>query len=181
MKILSLDLEMNQPSGRIIQIGACVGDTQTGQILEELSVLVDPGEELTDFIVDLTGIYPRHIIEEGGTLIDAYQQLRALHAKHQCFMNPITWGGGDSYELKQQLVRDYPEWDANTHWCFGRRWIDVKTLWHTQQIANEGKMQGGLARCLTKVGLQFKGRKHNAKDDAINTFYMFQHMLRKFR
>lgn len=171
---------MNQPSGRIIQIGACVGDTLTGEILETLSVLVDPGEELTDFIVNLTGIYPAHISEKGGTLMAAYEKLKELHIKHACFMNPITWGGGDSYELKQQLVRDYPDWDQKL-WTFGRRWIDVKTLWHTQQIAIEGKLQAGLAKALAKSGMQFKGRRHNAKDDAINTFYMFQYMLRRFR
>lgn len=178
MKLLSLDLEMNQPSGKIIQVGACVGDTRTGQVLDTLSVFVDPEEELSEYIVTLTGIYPAHIINEGKTLLEAYELLRDFHLKHQCFMNPLTWGGGDSYELRQQLKIQSVEPED---WCFGRRWIDVKTLYITKRIAIEANLQAGLAKAMHREGLQFKGRKHDAKSDAINTFYMFVHLMRKFK
>ena len=180
MKLTSLDLEMNQPSGRIIQIGACVGDTNTGEILETLSVLVHPGigDPITEFITGLTGITQQQVDTDGTSLLEAYDILKDLHTRHQCFMNPLTWGGGDSYELKKQLERDFG-WVNN--WCFGRRWIDVKTLYHTRQLARDGKVQAGLARALTKLGLQFKGRKHNAKDDAVNTFYAYLELSKVFK
>jgi inhibitor of KinA sporulation pathway (predicted exonuclease) len=170
VNLLSLDLEMNQPSGRIIQIGACVGNIHTGEIVETLSILVDPGEPLSDFIIGLTGITEERLDRDSTSLLEAYQTLQSMHKRHTCFMNPLTWGGGDSYELKKQLI----EQDSlQGPWCFGRRWIDVKTLYHTRQLMNGKPVQAGLAKALVKLGLQFKGRKHDALDDAINTFKIF--------
>ena len=42
MKILSFDLELNQdPSGaKIIEIGACIGETSTSEVLEVFSISI---------------------------------------------------------------------------------------------------------------------------------------------
>jgi inhibitor of KinA sporulation pathway (predicted exonuclease) len=56
---------------------------------------------------------------------------------------------------------------------FGRRWIDCKTLYVSRCFARGEKHQAGLAKAMTKVGLRFDGRKHNAMDDAINTFFLY--------
>jgi inhibitor of KinA sporulation pathway (predicted exonuclease) len=178
MKLLSLDLEMNQPSGKIIQVGAAVGDTDTNTVLETLSVMVNPYEQLNPYIIDLTAITQEQV-DNGVTLRSAYDQLVELQKKHNCFMNPLTWGGGDSIELKNQLIADNP--DQYIDWAFGRRWIDVKTVFITYQLANGGKMQGGLAKSMTKLGLAFKGKKHNALDDAVNTFRIYMALLRKLK
>jgi len=53
MKLTSLDLEMNQPSGKIIQIGAVVGDTATGEVSHRLRIYVNPGESVAQMITDL--------------------------------------------------------------------------------------------------------------------------------
>jgi inhibitor of KinA sporulation pathway (predicted exonuclease) len=34
---------------------------------------------------------------------------------------------------------------------------------------------------MTKLGLAFQGRKHNALDDALNTFTMYRALLAEFR
>ena len=117
----ALDLEMNQPSGTIIQVGACVGNIQTGEILETLSVFVNPKEKLSDFIIDLTGI-TQEDVNNGVTLEEAYLKLKEMHLRHKSFTNAITWGGGDSKELLDQLGMD----QEDERWCFGRRWIDAK-------------------------------------------------------
>ena len=56
MKLTSLDLELNQPSGKIIQIGAVVGDTETGEITQRLRIYVNPGEPIAPFITELCAI-----------------------------------------------------------------------------------------------------------------------------
>jgi inhibitor of KinA sporulation pathway (predicted exonuclease) len=33
---------------------------------------------------------------------------------------------------------------------------------------------------MTKIGLSFRGRKHNASDDALNTFRMYRALLAEF-
>lgn len=174
MKILSLDLEMNQPSGRIIQIGAVVGDINTGQVVERFGVFVDCFEPLNPEITKLTGISVADL-SRAVSLPLAYAEFLKFHERHKPFCNPLTWGGGDSAELKNQL-------DGNwTRWVFGRRWIDAKTIYQSQCLAIGKPVQGGLSRVMTKYGLRFKGRKHNAIDDAENTFLLYFEMLKMFR
>ena len=120
---LSLDLEMNQPSGKIIQIGAVVGDIITGDIVDRIRIYVNPNEPLLEYIVNLCGISQADV-DSGDDLVSAYNKLKSFHQKHDCFMNPITWGGGDSDYLLNQLKEE----DKDIKWCFGRRWIDVKTI-----------------------------------------------------
>jgi inhibitor of KinA sporulation pathway (predicted exonuclease) len=170
----SLDLEMAQPSRKIIQIGACAGNIATGEIIEKLSILVNPEEQLTQYITDLTGI-KQSDVDNGTSLIDAYDILKRFHKQHNSFVNPITWGGGDSQEIYEQLILE--RHNPNFDWCFGRRWIDVKTLFVSWRFANKQPIQGGLAKSMLKVGLRFQGRKHNATDDSVNTFLMYCKML----
>lgn len=176
MKITSLDLELNQPSGKIIQIGAVIGDTVTGEVSQRLRVYVDPKEPLSDFIIELTGISQKHIDEQGVSLKEAYLQLREFHLRHSTFLNPLTWGGGDSQEVFDQLA---PE--DRAEWPFGRRWVDAKTIYVSECIARGLPVQGGLSKVMTKYNMNFKGRKHDAQDDAENTFKLYHEMLIRIR
>jgi inhibitor of KinA sporulation pathway (predicted exonuclease) len=172
MKLTCIDLELNQPSGKIIQIGAVIGDTNTGDITHRLKVYVNPQEPLSQFIIDLTGITQSVIDKEGITLTEAYLQLKEFHLRHSTFMNPLTWGGGDSQEIFDQL----PVGDR-IDWPFGRRWIDAKTLYVSECIAKGLPVQGGLSKVMTKYNLKFQGKKHDALDDAENTFRLYKEML----
>jgi inhibitor of KinA sporulation pathway (predicted exonuclease) len=171
----SLDLEMNQPSGKIIQIGAVIGNIKTGEILSKLSVFINPKEELNPEIIKLTKIKQVQV-DAGLTLEEGYQHLKRMHEEFKSFCNPITWGGGDSKELLDQLKLENPNFQG---WCFGRRWIDTKTLFVSWRFANGEQIKGGLARSMSKVGLQFRGHAHDAAWDAENTFYMYCEMLKK--
>lgn len=167
MIITSLDLEMNQPSGKIIQIGACVGNLVTGEILDTLRIYIKLDEPLNPFITTLTNITEQHLLD-GVTLEEGYKALLEMHQKHKAYLNPLTWGGGDSECLGTQLGLSG---DLAT-WCFGRRWLDVKSYYQFYCMANQIKPQSGLAKSLTKLKMQFKGTKHDALDDAINTFLL---------
>jgi len=175
INLLSLDLELNQPSNSIIQIGAVVGNLASGKILEEYSAYINCGEILDPFIINLTGIKQEQV-DNGISLYTAYEQLKELHKKYECFRNNLCWGGGDSLELKKQLhITD------DELFLFGRRWIDVKTIFISYRWANNLSHQAGLAKALTKLGLCFDGKKHSAKDDAKNTLLIFIELLRRFK
>jgi len=172
MKITCLDLELNQPSGKIIQIGAVVGDTANGDILDRYRAYVNPSEPLQEFITNLTGITEDDIKTKGTDIVTAYKGLKEMHIRHDCFINPLTWGGGDSAELLEQLPHD-----DNIQWPFGRRWIDAKTV-HVSKMISDGKvLSGGLSTSMKAYNLKFQGRAHDALDDAENTWRIYYHMI----
>lgn len=167
-KVIALDLEMNQPSGAIIQIGAAVGSMKSGRVIETFSVLTRAPEPLNPEIEKLTGITQAALDECGVALAQGYEQLLAFVRQHKPFINPLTWGGGDSQELREQLRMN------DERWCFGRRWIDVKTLHVVSCLAAGIHPAGGLKSTMRKhYKMNFEGRAHDAKDDAVNTFRLF--------
>ena len=170
----AIDLELNQPSNKIIQIGAAVGDITTGKIISTFSQYINPNEPINPVITELTKITDE-IARAGTDLLSAYMNLVRLHLESGAFINPITWGGGDSEFIKKQLT----QLNQNFEWCFGRRWIDVKTIVSAVKLANKRNVQGGLARSMASMGIAFAGTKHNAKDDAVNTFLFFKFLLDK--
>lgn len=170
INLMSLDMEYNQPSRSIIQIGLVVGNLQSGEILESYCEHVYTKEIISDFIIGLTGI-KQEDVDQGRHLGDIYSNIVMLHTKYECFRNPLTWGGGDAEDLRHALGLD------DERYVFGRRWIDAKTLFISRCLARDEKTQSGLAKSLTRLGMQFEGRKHNARDDAINTFRIYRALL----
>ena len=173
MNLVFLDLEMNQPSNAIIQIGAVVGNIKTGVLVETLSVYINAGEVLNPEIIQLTGI-TQEMVDQGVSLMDGYKQLCALQARTEAEMNLLTWGGADGFFLRDQLgkVEDWP---------FGRRYDDVKTLFIAHQRANGLPYVGGLTKSMRRLGLKFDGQAHNAIYDALNTFLIYQELLKRLR
>lgn len=171
--LIALDLEMNQPTKTIIQVGLAVGNTVTGQLIMQEAIDIHTHEILNPDIIELTGISQEQV-NGGVALTAAYDRMVALANLYDVFINPLTWGGGDSETLRQQLNM------SNQNWRFGRRWIDAKTLFIAWRMSQQKEVQGGLARAMTKLGLAFKGRKHNAGDDAANTFRIYHKLLQEF-
>ena len=174
MHLLSLDLELNQPSQRVIQVGACILDTNKKQIIDELSIFVDPREPLLERIIDLTGITEQDV-QTGVSCREAFFLLKNFHKKHRCFMNPLVWGSGtynDSHHLYMQAC------PGETNFM-GFRVIDVKTISQSVFMRQNKMIKGGLARSMERLGLRFIGREHNALDDAKNTAMFWSFLMDK--
>lgn len=173
MNVCSLDLEMNQPSNTIIQIGVCIGSTTTGEVLATGQWNIRTDETIDPFITKLTG-FTQFDANSGVSLLEAYNDINEMYKEYQCSLNFITWGGGDSELFRKQL----PE---GTPWLYGRRWFDIKTLYQAFTLASGKSVspRAGLAKALVRIGLAFKGTKHTAGDDAINTFLLMKHLLDK--
>jgi len=170
--VLSLDLELNQPSNKIIQIGYAIGNITTREILQHDFIYVNPEEEINPFITELTGITDYHV-KHAPSLETAYELMKNDIAPYECFINPVTWGGGDSQLLREQLGMQ------DTNFIFGRRWIDVKTLAQHELVKKAGhfNVKGGLGKTMPKFGLKFEGRKHDAMHDAVNTLRLYFKLL----
>jgi inhibitor of KinA sporulation pathway (predicted exonuclease) len=173
--LVSLDLELNQPSRRIIQIGAVIGNIRTGEIVSRFDSKVSPDEVLSPAIAKLTKIKQEEV-DVAPKLKEAYESLKRWLEPFagERVLNPITWGGGDTETLREQLQLDLERW------LFGRRWLDAKTLFVAWRMAQGRELQGGLGRSMTKLGLSFEGRQHNAIDDAENTFRIYRALLFEF-
>jgi inhibitor of KinA sporulation pathway (predicted exonuclease) len=174
MKMMALDLEMAQPSNNIIQIGAVIGDIYTGEIVGKFNIITKlPNEEqLSPYIINLTGITQEQV-DKAPHLQDAYCKLIEFYTLYQpCNRIVLTWGGEDMNTLRSQL---YPD----THWPFGRRWTDVKTLCIVDRIKQKKSFKGGLSKTVKQLGLNFEGIAHNAEADALNTFKVFSYLINK--
>ena len=181
-KYLALDLELNNaqdgstPNPSIIQVGISIGSLEQNQnewLTKKWYVKVN--EPIYPFITGLTGITNDDIKQFGVSHYDIGRELSNLIKEHECFTNPVTWGGGDSTELKEEFKKYGVEFPH-----FGRRWIDVKT-WYVLHMLSKGKKPaGGLSSAMNEMGLKFDGVPHRADVDAKNTLALFfQFILRQ--
>ena len=178
----ALDLEMNQPSGKIIQIGAVKFNIETKEVYASFNQLVCIDEPLcTDIkicdIPALTGITEERLLQFGIPLTEAYEQMAIFHKapvmigeeQHSGMVNPVVWGGDDARCLKQELLDNGYKFDPKDYFCFGNRIFDIKSFHQWISMANGMPFAGGLSRSMAKWKVNFRGRKHDAEADAYNT------------
>lgn len=170
----ALDLEFNQPSKRVIQIGLCMGTWGSGEPNYERAVwYVDPGEPIAEFITKLTGITDEDIRTKAKPLEQiASEVLKFLDRPR--FVNPVVWGEGDARALRALFESTGV---AQPH--FGHRSIDVKTIFVFLNAAESGPTRGSLGSALKLYKLGFEGDSHRADVDALNTLRLFFHLLDK--
>jgi inhibitor of KinA sporulation pathway (predicted exonuclease) len=174
MNLLSLDLEMAQPSQKIIQVGWTIGDPLTGRTyaIEGRYVFLD--EDLDNLVSNLCGI-SQDTLNSAGSLSDAYFDMLQDALKYECSNTTLAWSKGDLSLLRKQLPTEVA-------WPFGQHYIDAKNLYQSWKLkSGADHLKGGLARAMTKLGMKFEGRKHNARDDAYNTFRIYHRLLQEFK
>jgi inhibitor of KinA sporulation pathway (predicted exonuclease) len=179
-KYLALDLELNNapdgstPSPSIIQVGVAIGSARqlpSDWIVKKWFVKVN--EPIYTFITELTGITTEDV-QNGLQHYDIANELNKLIKDNNTFVNPVTWGGGDSTELKA----DFERWGVEFR-NFGRRWIDVKTWYVLHMITKGKKPAGGLSSAMGEYKMNFEGTPHRADVDAYNTLRLFFQILKK--
>ena len=179
---MALDLELNNaedgstPNPPIIQVGVAIGtwDHYVEDSIITKKWYLNPNEPIYPFITNLTGITDEDVMTKSVSHQQLADELGELIRQYKPFVNPVTWGGGDSIELKSEMR------DKDIHFpFFGRRWIDVKT-WYVLQMLTDGKKpSGGLKSALGYNKMKFVGTPHRADDDALNTLRLFFHIIDK--
>jgi len=171
LSYFALDLELNTKSDdsvpKVIQVGCAIGKPNQ---IKTYSWYVNPQEPLVPFITELTGITEEVIANESVSLEQVAQELGVILNQEKPFANPITWGQGDADGLKDEFRQngiDFP--------FFGRRILDVKTLFVFNEQVNGRSPSGGLRSAMGKYKVPFVGTPHRADVDAYNTlrFYFF--------
>lgn len=197
---LALDLEMNQPSQNITEIGVAMGIPSRPEVhFTNAFVKLPEGEKLAPFIIELCGIDVPHYNANAKPILEQWETLlewsrKTFYPTEVC-IHILTWGIGDIHQLTQQLKLalaikqtaiteagiDYEELQTgfkNT-FPFSRRFIDVKAVYQAYCIANGINPKGGLKTALGKLGMTFEGHAHNAGADALNTLLIFKELLKR--
>lgn len=184
MNYISFDLELEQSfynpqcpdslltEEKIIQLGYTIFNDE-GEILKSSLYNINIGVPISTYIQKLTGITNEDIA--AGTTIDAaYQAMTEDSSVVQTSRILLQWGGGDDILLKNSL-------SAAQKWVFGRSALNVKHLYRVYAEANGINPSGGLKKSMSRVGLRFTGKAHNALTDAHNTGIMYLYLKNKFK
>jgi inhibitor of KinA sporulation pathway (predicted exonuclease) len=173
----ALDLELNNKSDgtvpKIIQVGIAIGKPND---IKTYSWYVNPQEPLVPFITELTGITEEVIATQSVSLSQVAEELGNLLTQEKPFTNPIVWGGNDAAELLQEFRDggiDFP--------FFGRRILDVKTLFVYLEQVNGRSPSGGLRSAMGKYKCPFIGTPHRADQDAYNTLRFYFALVNRQR
>lgn len=181
---LSLDLELNTVDGNtthLIEVGAAVGNVVDGIFFKkqwyikptfDLKGQLICDYTLSDHIIGLTGITQEDYDQNAVDSQIVAAELGDIINGSSCFVNPVTWGIGDTDELKNTFKHEGIQFPF-----FGRRFIDVKTLYLYIEAANGRSLSGGLRKSMNRYGIKFIGEPHRAATDAENTLRFFFHLL----
>lgn len=174
MNYCVLDLEMNQPSGAIIEIGAvCFNSRLSKQSSTFRTYVALPDDEtLNPDITRLTGIVPSDLC---GTynLAQALILLTVWAQDAGCSKYMATWGT-DYWDVKQACK----DTGVSFPWkCF----LNVKEAATLLRAAFPGKQRGGLKSATDAFGCGFVGLQHRAVVDAENTARLMAEMIKGTR
>ena len=180
----SLDLELNNKKDgsvpRIIEVGIAIGNPQDPENIKSVNWYLDPQEPITEFITQLTGISDETIKEKAVSHETAAREIGELLRLYDCYTSPITWGGSGHSSDAEELLQEFR--DRNIHFpFFGRRIMDVKTLYVFDKLVAGNSPKGGLSRAMRNCGLEFQGTPHRAICDAENTLRFFFYYLNRSR
>jgi hypothetical protein len=185
MKFCALDLELDQPSGEIIQIGAIIYDTR-GEVYDTFNVMCSHGKEPSwDTVLrgggtlgDLLGTDFKTCWKLGAICIKEALDMFVDFTNEGNFGSRFTqWGSGDLrsilFELSLTSVRDRIK--VNYH--------DVKQEFEYSynSVLRPKCKNSGLEKVMAHLGLKYQGRAHDALADAKACMDVHLHMLNRTR
>ncbi|MFK7873815.1 MAG: 3'-5' exonuclease [Oligoflexales bacterium] len=176
MKTIVFDLEMNQPSGTIIEIGAVKVDLKNRRIEDRFQSFCRlDNEDLNPEITTLTNIQPEDLTK-APHFKDASLQFWKWFSEAGCGKRLTAWGH-DTDILKKACDKQsipYPE---------KIKVFDLCSISEVFRFAADfpKKHRGGLKSSLEGFQIPFEGSQHRALDDAQATAQLFIHLYQMAR
>jgi len=172
---IAIDLELNQPSNKIIQVGVAIGNAyQNPKDYIVQKWYVDPNEPLDLYITGLTGITDRDIRSKSYSYNYISQELNELIKEHEPWLNAVVWGYNDVGVLRKEFEQNSVEFKH-----LGGRWIDLKTIYNFMMFSDNSSPKGGLAEAMLKFDIVFDGTQHRADIDAFNTLKFYFELMKR--
>jgi len=169
MKYIAIDLEMNMPSEKIIQLGYVIFNPLRDDRMIKRCIDIKIDEPITPYITDLTGI-TQDQNDRGVTMRVAMEVLKKDIVDYNPRLHVLEWGNGDSRLLHLQSGEQVFKAPVN-----------VKALYQTYALYSGLSIVAGLKKSMDYLGMEFKGRPHNALDDAHNTALLFLEIGKRIR
>jgi len=172
---IALDLELNQPSNKVIQVGVAIGNVdQNPKDYIVKKWYIDPKEPIDNFITGLTGITNGNISSYSVSHTTVARELTELIKEYNPWLQPVVWGYDDAGQLRREFERNNVEFKH-----FGGRWLDVKTIHNFMMFSKNESPRGSLKEAMSKYNSVFEGQEHRADIDAQNTLKFWFDLMRK--
>lgn len=159
--LIVMDLEANQPSGKIFEIGAVRLSRDFVLETEGFQHYVNPGEPISDEIRTLCNLNSTHeaIIRTAPSLPEVVDSFYNWATKSGKNIVLASWGNYDVSELHLQAPGN----------PFRRKSVDIKSilLWEAARLGI--KTTNSLSGSMNAFGVPFIGQPHGAYADAYNT------------
>lgn len=171
-----IDLEMEQPSNDLLEIGASVWDIGKRKEINRFQAYISlpdnamPSEYITDLcsidhnVYKTSALSPKEGIESFWRFFEDCKSGGRICA----------WGG-DVYWLKQYSTQH------NAYHSKKIRALDIKNLSEPIRWLRDKKARGGLKSTMDILDLPFEGTQHMAYDDAYNTARVFDKIINDYR
>lgn len=150
----------------IIQIGICLYNIKTELIERQNSFLVKPEISIiSEYCKNLTGI------NTGSGFQGRYlnEVLNTIKKEYSIKSNAwASWGSGDRRQLLEECA------SKAIRYPFGSGYLDIQALFSYKHKLSQGPK---LIDALHMMMLEFIGKQHNARDDAMNAARILKGIL----
>lgn len=156
----------------IIEIGLVFLDTQTGDVVNPISMKVKPAHStISQFCTDLTGLTQKDV-DKAPTLRQACEHLRKEYNSHRYVW--ASYGEWDRYMVEQSAER------TGVKSAFSGIHTNVQALFGwTLPTTNKDDLS--LRKAVEVAGIEWVGRAHSGVDDAHNAANLLWTVLRRLR
>lgn len=178
MRGIVFDLEMNQPSGSIFQIGAVLCDFRKKTVLTEFNVycklpfisLDGTREVLSTEVAQLCNIHEKFLNEQELEQYQALESFWTFVQNSNCGCWISSWGKDyqDLLEASETLAVSAPD---------KLKVLDLKEMAAIFRTAHGGKTRGGLVNTLSLYSIPFCGTPHDAVSDSRSTAHLLFHWI----
>ena len=164
--LIILDFEATHNHQKIIDIGAVILDRHTLEIKGKFNRLVNPEEEITQFITELTTITNEMVANEPAfpIVIKDFEDWVVANCKKLKNVRLSSFGVYFDSPLMRRCYTHY-----NLNYPFSGTWVDVKSVAHVWAYASGRKSDRfqQVSGCMDEMGLPKPEGFHRALVDAI--------------